>query len=44
MLEWCSEGIWKEGLNNRSSVDFMCQQAIQMIGFFKRAVYKEEFL
>lgn len=44
MIDWCSDGIWKEGLINHSSVDFMCQQAIQMIGFFKQAVYKEEYL
>ena len=44
MIEWCSDGIWKEGLYKQSSVESMCQQAIQMIGFFKQAVYKAEYL
>lgn len=44
MINWCSEGIWKEGLNNHSSVDNMYQETIKMLDFYKKAVYKQVYL
>lgn len=44
MISWCSEGIWNEGMNNHSSVDEMYEQLLEVYDFYKRSVYKDEYL
>jgi TetR/AcrR family transcriptional regulator len=44
MISWCSEGIWNEGVKNQNSVELMHQKALDLIDFFRKAVYKEEYL
>jgi TetR/AcrR family transcriptional regulator len=44
MISWCSEGIWNEGIKNNSSMSQMYEQSLEVYGFYKNAVYKEEFL
>lgn len=44
MITWCGEGIWKKGLINDASVEHMYQEALEMIEFFRKYVYKKKFL
>lgn len=45
MIDWCSEGIWKEGLASNQSVDNMHEETIKkMLDFYKKTVYKEDYL
>jgi len=44
MISWCSEGIWNEGIKNHLSMSEMYEQAVEMYDFYKKAVYKEEYL
>lgn len=40
MINWCSEGIWKEGINLHQSVDEMYEETTKMLDFYKKVVYK----
>ncbi len=44
MISWCSEGIWNEGIKNHLSMSEMYEQSLEMYDFYKRAVYKEQYL
>jgi len=44
MICWCSEGIWKEGIHNHLNVSEMYEQLLEVYDFYKRSVYKEEYL
>lgn len=43
MIAWCSEGLWNEGVKNGYSVDELHREGIELLSFFKKAAYKEEY-
>lgn len=44
LIDWCSIGIWKDGLALHQSVDKMHEETIKMLDFYKHAVYKQDYL
>lgn len=44
MIYWCSGAIWNEGVNNQLSISEIYEQALDIYDFYKKAVYKEEYL
>lgn len=41
MINWCTEGIWDEGVKAQRPIEEIHQEAIDVINFFRDAVYKE---
>lgn len=44
MIGWCSEGIWNEGVQQHLSMSEMYEQSLGIHDFYKKAVYKDEYL
>lgn len=44
MINWCSEGIWNEGVQQHLSMSEIYEQSLEIYDFYKKAVYKNEYL
>jgi len=44
MICWCSEGIWNDGRHNHLNVNDMYEQLLEVYDFYKKSVYKDEYL
>lgn len=44
MVNWCAEGLRNECLKNMKDYSDMQEEALEVISFFKKAVYKEKYI